>query len=261
MWQSDFVATLKTVEAGDPGSLLSGITGFKSGRFDVYRNNVYSSLVKTLKHGYPVVTELVGEEFFVYLASSYVSVHLPQSPVLMFYGENFGGFIDDFTPAKSTPYLGGIARLEYERRLSLHSANAEPIASEKFAKIPVETLLSQRLTLHPSVRVVESNYPIYSIWIQHVSYERLFAIPTAGETVLIRRLDHQIEQLLLPSGGARFFRLISSGRTLEEASDDAVKNNCQPDLNILIRLALECAIETDAPIQNQPSRDDQDENG
>ena len=247
MWQSDFVATLKTVEAGDPGSLVSGITGFKSGRFDVYRNNVYSSLVKTLKHGYPVVTELVGEEFFAYLASSYISDHLPQSPVLMFYGENFGGFIDDFTPAK--------------RRLSLHSANAEPISSEKFAKIPVETLLSQRLTLHPSVRVVESNYPIYSIWIQHVSDERLFATPTAGETVLIRRLDHQIEQLLLPSGGARFFRLISSGRTLEEASDDAVKNNCQPDLNILIRLALECAIETDAPIQNQPSRDDQDENG
>ena len=256
MWQSDFSARLKAVEERDPILLSNGSTDFELGRFDVYRNNVYSSLVKALKHGYPVVTKLVGEEFFGYLASSYISDHLPQSPVLMFYGGNFGDFIDNFTPAKSTPYLGGIARLEFERRLSLHSANAEPISPEKFAKIPVETLLSQRLTLHPSVRVVESNYPIYSIWIQQVSDERLLQMPTAGETVLIRRLDHQVEQLLLPSGGARFFRLISSGRTLEEASNDALKNNRQSDLDVLIRWSLECTIETDAPIQNQPARDD-----
>jgi hypothetical protein len=253
MWQSEFSATLKNVETGDPVLSPSLNAALKSGRFEVYRNNVYSSLVKTLKHGYPVVAKLVGDRFFSYLASSYVRDHLPRSPILMFYGRDFGSFIDQFEPTKSIPYLSGIARLEYERRLSLHSANARPINPEMFSEIPVETLLRQRISLHPSVRIVESSYPIYSIWIQNVSGLDTFKIPNVGETILIRRLGHEVEQLLLPSDGARFFQLINVGKTLEEASDDAVKNNSQSQIAMLIHLALECAINTDPPLPNQPT--------
>ena len=255
MWQSEFSATLKNVETDDPVLSPSLNTALKSGRFQVYRNNVYSSLVKTLRHGYPVVAKLVGDQFFSYLASSYVREHLPRSPVLLFYGREFGSFIDQFEPTKSTPYLSEIARLEYERRLSLHSADARPINPEMFSEIPVETLLRQRISLHPSVRIIESSYPIYSIWIQNVSGIDTFEIPNVGETILIRRLGHEVEQLLLPSDGARFFQLINFGKTLEEASDDAVKNNSQSQIAMLIRLALECAIKTDPSLPNQPSRD------
>jgi hypothetical protein len=121
-----------------------------------------------------------------------------------------------------------------------------------FSEIPVETLLRQCISLHPSVRIIASSYPIYSIWIQNVSGIDTFEIPNVGETILIRRLGHEVEQLLLPSDGARFFQLINVGKTLEEASDDAVKNNSQSQIAMLIRLALECAIKTDPPLPNQP---------
>ncbi|XXK29438.1 putative DNA-binding domain-containing protein [Arenicellales bacterium nBUS_45] len=259
MWQSEFSAALKNVETRDSVVSPSLNAALKSGRFQVYQNNVYSSLVKTLRHGYPVVAKLVGDEFFSYLASSYVREHLPRSPVLMFYGREFGSFIDQFEPAQSTPYLSEIARLEYERRLSLHSANARPIDPKTFSEIPVEMLLNQRISLHPSTRVVESSYPIYSIWIQNVSGIDTFEIPNVSETVLIRRLNHRIEQLLLPSGGARFFQVIKAGKTLEEGLDDAVKKNSQSQIAKLIQLALECAIKTDPSLPNEPFRDNLNE--
>ena len=114
MWQDEFIAALR-----DP-SRPPAITE-DTRRFAVYRNNVYVSLVDALVAGFPKVHELVGDTFFRAMARDYAAEHPPKTPVLAFYGEDFGAFISGFQPAEGVPYLGDIARLEFARRCALHA--------------------------------------------------------------------------------------------------------------------------------------------
>src|SRR5512139_2634059 len=65
-------------------------------RFAVYRNNVVSSLVDALAATFPVVQELVGEEFFRAMSAVYVRRSPPGSPVLATYGHSFADFVEEF---------------------------------------------------------------------------------------------------------------------------------------------------------------------
>ena len=65
-------------------------------RFAVYRNNVVTSLVDALADGFPVVRQLVGDEFFTAMARVHVARHPPRSAVLSDWGDAFAAFIDDF---------------------------------------------------------------------------------------------------------------------------------------------------------------------
>ena len=242
MWQAEFASALRDADTPPPPFLRSPGERQASRRFDVYRNNVYSSLVNNLYDGYPVVAKLVGEAFFKGMASCYVRAHLPQSPVMVFYGEAFGDFIDEFSPASGLPYLGGVARLEYARRLALHSADQRPLNSELLSEVPIEQLLNQYLTLHPSVQIVESDQPIHSIWLRNMPGMEHHEIPGRGETVLVRRLAQQVEERLLPAGGAQFFAMIQSGHTLGQSSERIIEAGHGAELSELIRIALESSV-------------------
>ena len=243
MWQAEFALSLRDADTPPPAFLRSASGIHASRRFAVYRNNVYSSLVNNLSDGYPVVAKLVGEAFFKGLASCYVRDHLPQSPVMVFYGETFGDFIDDFAPASDLPYLGGVARLEYARRLALHCADQRPLDGELLAAVPIEQLLDHYLTLHPSLQIVESDQPIYSIWLRNMPGMEHHEIPNQGETVLIRRLAQQVEERLLPAGGAQFFAMIQSGHTLGQSAERIIDAGHGAELSDLIRIALESSVQ------------------
>ena len=243
MWQAEFASALRDTDTPPPAFLRSPGGLQTSRRFAVYRNNVFSSLVNNLYDGYPVVAKLVGEAFFKGMASCFARTHRPQSPVMVFYGETFGDFIDEFPPASDLPYLGGVARLEYARRLALHSADQRPLDSELLSEVPIEQLLNQYLTLHPSVQIVESDQPIYSIWLRNMPGMEHNEIPDRGETVLVRRLAQQIEERLLPPGGAQFFAMIQSGHTLGQSAERIIDAGHEAQLGELIRIALESSVQ------------------
>lgn len=96
-------------------------------RFAEYRSNVVASLVTALGDTFPVINELVGQEFFHAMARVFVAEAQPHGTVLTFYGETFPDFITDFTPATSVPYLADFARLEMLRVHLYHAHNALPI--------------------------------------------------------------------------------------------------------------------------------------
>ena len=238
MWQSEFAAGLRDPEAPPPAAIQRHDGKPAPRRFGVYRNNVYSSLVNTLADGFPVVEKLVGPEFFKAMASQYARENLPRSPVMVFYGEGFGDFIDGFAPAASVPYLGDIARLEYAGRLALHAADTPLLPHEALASIPAELLLSHRLTLHPAVAVVASDYPIHAIWARTTTAPN-HPIPAERENVLVSRPEMAVGFTVLPPGGVRFMALISAGRTLHAAAEALLKEGFEDSLDALIRLALE----------------------
>jgi hypothetical protein len=110
-----FADSLLAMPPACPPGLTAWNRSDPARRFAVYRNNVMVSLIDALADSFPVTQALVGEEFFRAMAGVFARAHPPRSPVMAHYGDGFAGFIEDFQPAASLPYLADVARLEMLR--------------------------------------------------------------------------------------------------------------------------------------------------
>lgn len=209
-------------------------------RFEVYRNNVLAGLIAALRARFPVVEQLVGAEFFQEMARTYVVNDPPRSPILLRYGETFPVFIDGFGPAAPIPYLGDVARIEWARGVAFHAADVPPIDAGSFAALPIDRLDQVRVRLHPSVRVVSSRHPAFSIWHVNQNPERVVPVsPWAPETALIARPYLRVETNKVSLEVGRFVQELSMGATLGEAFVAGAAASAQFDardaLSLLIR--------------------------
>ena len=216
--QSAFAEALLATSAPVPLAVRGAARRKAERRFAVYRNNVLAGLTSALAARFPVVQRLVGEEFFREMARLYVTREPPRSPLLMHYGETFAAFIDGFPPAAPIPYLGDIARLETARGRAYHAADAVPIDPTAFAALPPNRLAGMGVTLHPSVAIIASRHPIYSIWYANQDMDRYVPIaPWGPEAALVARPDLDVAVQRLPAGGAAFLTALSKGSTFAEA--------------------------------------------
>jgi hypothetical protein len=167
--QHAFAAALRDAALPVPTG-LSAWNGSDPGvRFAVYRNNVVHSLVAVLADSFPVVRQLVGDEFFGAMARLYLVEHPPASALMHRYGAGLPAWIADFEPATALPYLADIARLEWSRLCAFHAADAEPVEIQALIALmqAPERLASAPLALHPSLAVVRSAHPVVSLWSAH----------------------------------------------------------------------------------------------
>src|SRR6185295_9308521 len=82
-----------------------------------------------------------------------------------------------------------------------------------------------RVMLHPSVSIVTSPYPVYSIW--SVNQSRAPAVPVSPwttEAALVARPLNTVEVTKLTAGEAEFLRVLAGGRTIAEAVGVALDN-------------------------------------
>lgn len=104
--------------------------------------------------------------------------------------------------------------------------------------LPLSGRSPHRLTLHPAVAVVASDYPIHAIWARTTTAPN-HTIPADRENVLVSRQEMAVGFTVLPPGGVRFMALISAGRTLHDAAKALLKEGFEDSFDELIRLALE----------------------
>lgn len=165
MWhdiQFDFSTSLADADVPVPHGVVA-----TTERFNIYRNNVAVSLSEALGQTFPVVKMLVGEEFFAGMAQVYVQQNKPTSPLLMEYGDTFSAFIAAFPPAASIPYLADIALVEYAWLRAYHAADADPAEIDVLGTIPEDALDAITFRLHPSFHLLNSEWPVASIWHAH----------------------------------------------------------------------------------------------
>ena len=183
-------------------------------RFNVYRNNIMVSLTEAIVDTYPVVSQLVGEEFATAMARVYVGDNLPSSPVLLEYGEGYGDFIAGFEPAQGLPFLADIAKLEWAWIRSYHAKDEMPLTIEALGEIAQDELLKTGLVLCQNVQLLQSNYPIASIWAAHQegkNGEELENIVEQAECVLTNRPLWDVEVRVLEPSIHAFFSSLQSG--------------------------------------------------
>jgi len=194
---------------GPPGSV-------RSQRFAVYRNNVAVGLIEALRSSFPVVNQLVGDEFFSVMARGYALRSPPGSPVLLAYGEGFPGFIAAFEPAATLPYLADVALFEWLWLEAYHAADAEPMAIERLQEVPMDRLADLKLTLHPSARFMRFSHPVLAVWLAHQQEGGAVGLEIGGapEQLVLVRPCADVHAIVLSPGALAFLRAIQGGMTI-----------------------------------------------
>jgi len=229
--QADFAAALTDPARPAPETVLRQVDLPQSRRFDVYRNNMMVSLIEAMEATFPVLRRLVGADFFQAAAKTYIGLEPPRSPVLLLYGRGFGDFLDGFDPAKDVPYLGDVARLEWAWLNAYHAADAEPLSIDALAEIPQAGLEGLRFTLHPSLQLLRSRFPVVSLWAVTSGADPTAGVDmTRGEAAAVLRPAAAVDVRLLPPGGYDFMQQLAAGHGLAQAAGAASESCSDFDL-------------------------------
>src|SRR3954468_15361651 len=147
--------------------LISGSPEEARERLAVYRRNIATNLGGALAAIYPVVCKLVGAEFFAGLARAYGGAHPSASGDLNEFGEHLADFLRSFAPVGLLPYLPDVARLEWLAHKAHYARDHAPLDVNALADFPEDAYALLQVTLHPSVAVLNSAYPLFRIWQVH----------------------------------------------------------------------------------------------
>jgi len=168
--QSAFAAALRRRVVGaspppDHPPEIGGPPGIRpAARLDVYANNTRYFFGLALERTYPVTRHRVGDEHFQKLAHDYWIAHPSSHGDLHWIGESFPPWLEERTRGTQYEWLADLAQLEWACESAWAAADGLPLPLATLGEVPPEQLAALVLSLHPSVRLVNSAYPVWSVW-------------------------------------------------------------------------------------------------
>lgn len=204
----------------------------------IYRHSVLGTLTTVLGSVYPVVEKLVGAGFFGYAVNEYLRAHRPASGNLHDFGETFAGFLADFPPAATLPYLADVARLEWAWHRAWHAADPGRFDPGTLASIPADDLPELRFALAPGACLLASPYPIVRIFEANqpeYTGDQSVDLDSGGVTALIIRRDLAVTVEPLAPGDAALLAVLQGRQTLAAAL--AAAHAAEPALDPGLALA------------------------
>jgi len=207
------VRTLRELQAGVRAALLGAEDGWvaaevapdglgSAARLQVYRNHVRTTLTAALQATFSVVARLVGDGFFAYAVAVFIERHPPAGPCLHEYGEAWPEFLAAFPPAGILPWLPDVARLEWAMNAAHHAEDLPPVDLDELRRLPPQSLGRLVLRLDPSLRLLDSPWPVDRIWaanqpgadpaapVDLAAGGVRLEVRRRGDVVGFRRLDH-----------------------------------------------------------------------
>jgi len=249
--QSIFRAALMDAGARTPPGLSDGLGRPAGRRFDVYRNNVASSLTDALEVGFPAVAKLIGQRNFRAVMGVFLRQHPPDVPMIAQYGAALPGFLEGFAPLSHLGYLADVARLEQALRDAYHAADCDPIDPAVLQHTPPDALPAARIALAPALRVIRSPWPVHAIW-TYTMQEGAPQPSGAAQDVIITRPQFDPQMAVTGGGGAAFVQGLAEGHSIGVAHDIALNEAADFDLSATLTIlisggAIHRLIHGDAP--------------
>jgi hypothetical protein len=124
-------------------------------RLEVYRQGYRARLVECLADDYPAVKDLLGDDGFDSLASSYVEKFPSHSPSLNRYGVRMADLLRERGDALGA-FASDLARLEWALVEAIHAPPASALALQSGASASGE----MRLLAAPSVQLLLFQHPV-----------------------------------------------------------------------------------------------------
>jgi hypothetical protein len=235
-FQDAFARALDDPDAAPELAELTTQPGFR-----VYRNTVMSGCIDALRASYPAVARLVGAAWFDAAAAIYVREQPPRQPALCGYGDGFPGFLADFEPARSVPYLAAVAVIERLWTESHLAGDDAALPARALAELSPTQLSGAVLTPRISARWrwVDA-HPAYSLWLASRKDEPDLTTPDwHGEGVLLVRPHDSVVSFPFAAAGCAFLDACAAGSNLTAAARAALDADRDVDLTALMTLLLE----------------------
>lgn len=192
-------------------------------RIGIYRHAIAATRLRALRDTYPVVCALVGDAFFERLADRYATRHPSRCGDLCVYGAELCDFIAQMPEAVGpVPYLADIARLEWLRQEAALAADAEPVSDSRCLSRDAIDPDRVRATLHPSLRLIRSPFPILTIhrWCETPT-EPTPRLEDGPECGLIWRSGDQVAESVIHPANHAFIEALRDGCTVAEGAATA----------------------------------------
>lgn len=220
-------------------------------RMALYRGNLAAVWEKALVEAYPVVRQLVGEEFFDALACAYGRAIPSRSGDLNVFGDRFAQFVSTFPQVQSMPWLADVARLEWAVHRAHYAADAPAIDRAHLAALTPEELLATRFSLHPATAWVESRFPVATLWRAHQAQSNV-ALPDTldrAEQALIVRPQWRVQVLSSSAAEIAALTCLRDDAPMAAMIKMALQLDAQFDFTAALLRWLDFGVLADPPTQ------------
>ena len=213
-----------TIEADAALALLQRSRGLSpTQRLQIYRNNLFESLTQALAAVFPVVAQLVGDDYFRHVSRRFIAEHPLATGSLHGFGRELPALLAGLPSAAELPYLGDVAALEWAWHEVYHEAESVPLQAAQLGEVPAAQQMDLGLAIAPAARLVASPYPVLHIWQAHQELHGAGAdfsvsLDEGGVRLLVLRRALEIEFVLLGHAEDTWLRLLASGSTLAKAT-------------------------------------------
>ena len=191
-------------------------------RVQVYQNNVQEGFIETLGTSYPVIVQLVGEDCFRTLAQDYLRRYPSVSGDLGDFGAHFAVLLDAMYDGSEFAYLADMARVEWACEQVRGASDAVLVDLAALQASAGEAFGEMRFALHPAVRLIASDHPVFSIWQAHQSEVVGDVEVNGGERLLVMRRVGDVELQLVEPAAYLLLQSLQAGDTLLDGIDAAV---------------------------------------
>lgn len=244
--QQAFARTIRTGEATDIEALVASDRIGAAGRVAVYRNHFLISLADALATAFPVVRRLVGEAYFGAVARRFVQDMPPRSPCVSEYGGGFPDFLACLPEAGGLPFMADVARLEWALIAAAEADDVAAVPPTRFAAVDPAQLAGARLTVHPSVVLLASEFPIDLIWQanQRCGPPPVVDLAAGAARLMVHRCNGEVGWTALPGPDFDFISALVDGCSIEEAMQCAADSD-RFELAAVLTLLLQSGLIVD----------------
>jgi len=198
-------------------------------RFNIYSNNVFSSLKRVLKEDFPYCVKSVGEIQFNQASFEFIRNFPPTSGCLMDYGKNFPSFLGIFFPM--FPYLEDIARIEWAKRELYYKEDSSPLNPQELQNIPTDKYLTLSFEFPKAIAFFKFPYSLKETWQKIECGSQMVKDHSATPSFcLIIRPTYKVQHYWLSAEDFCFLEVLYDRHNLAEAYDMAIIKN--PKFNL-----------------------------
>ncbi len=212
--------------------------GTQAERLGLYRGNLTTTWYKVLCAAYPVVRELVGDDFFAPLTRAYGMAHPSDNADLNHFGATFASFLSAFEHVADYPYLPDMARLEWLLHRAYYAPDAPALGPAALAALSPQDFEDARFALHPACALFASAHAVVPLWRAHQPDSGVDFPPDMAQRCAAAIVRPQWKSAVVPIGAADHAALLAlaGGATMGEALDAAFE--CDESFDIAASLKL-----------------------
>lgn len=231
--QNAFASGILSVDVQTP--ILSALNAGQlepADRLSIYRGNLRAIWRSALSGAYPVLLQLLGEDFFDFLARDYGRLYPSQSGDLNRFGARFPEFLQATAALSDYPYCPDVAELEWRVHVAYYARDCAPLNLGRLLQEQGASVQECRLQLHPSASLFNSSFAAVNIWHAHQQEEvaNLNVPLTQASRAVIIRPEWQVQVISLDQAAYAALQAIERGDSLGHALEKALACDAQFDV-------------------------------